>query len=76
MIRPRPRRQVRGEDGRPSPAAARERRRGERRRAGHDVAFDVAAGAERRQQAVVDAGDGLLQVALEDAVELNALPRW
>ena len=46
-----------------------------RRRAGHDVALHVAAGPERGQQAGVDAGDGLLEIRLEDAVELNALPR-
>ena len=44
------------------------------RRAGHDVALDVAARPERGQQAVVDAGDGVLEVVLEDAVELDALP--
>ena len=41
--------------------------------AGHDVAFHVAARPERGQQTAVDARDGRLEVALENAVELNAL---
>ena len=44
-----------------------------RRGAGHDVALHVAAGAEGREQAGVDASDGVLQVRLEDAVELEIL---
>ena len=46
----------------------------QRRRAGHDVAFHVAACAQRGQQGRIDAGDGVFQVALEDAVKLDALP--
>src|SRR5262249_15018039 len=42
--------------------------------ASHDVALHVAAGAQRAEQAGVDAGDRLLQMALEDAVKLDALP--
>ena len=44
-----------------------------RRGAGHDVALHVAAGAERGQQAGVDAGYCGVQIALDDAVKLDAL---
>ena len=40
---------------------------------GHQVADDVAAGAQRREQRLVDAGDRWLELALEDAVILDAL---
>ena len=42
--------------------------------AAHDVALDVAAATEGRQQRFVDRGDRLLDVALEDSVELEVLP--
>src|SRR5262245_59961527 len=45
-----------------------------RRRTRHHVAFDVPASAEWRQQAGVDLGNRLLQMTLEDAVQLDALP--
>ena len=41
---------------------------------GHDVAFDVAAGPQRAEQTAIDVGNGLLEVALENAVQLKALP--
>src|SRR5439155_23301083 len=43
--------------------------------AAHDVPGDVAAYAERRQQNFIDPRDGLLEVALEHAVELEVLAR-
>ena len=42
--------------------------------AAHDVAGDVAARGERGHEAVIDLGDGRLEVALEHAMELEALP--
>src|SRR5437870_6803135 len=45
-----------------------------RRGASHDIALNIAAGAQRAQQAGVDPGDRVLQVALQNTVELNALP--
>ena len=45
----------------------------ERRGAAHDVALHVAAGGDGGEQRLVDAGDGGLEVALEHAVELEAL---
>ena len=47
--------------------------RAHRRR--QDVAVDVAAGAERGAHGLDDAGEDGLQVVLEHAVELVALPR-
>ena len=46
-----------------------------RRRAAHDVALDVAAGGQRRKLHLVDAADRFFQVALQHAVQLQALPR-
>ena len=46
-----------------------------RGRAAHDIALDVAAGGQRRQLHLVDASDGFLEVTLQDAVQLQALPR-
>ncbi len=46
-----------------------------RLRAAHDVALDVAAAAQRREKGVVDGADRFLDVALEDSVELEVLPR-
>ena len=43
--------------------------------AAHHVPLHVAAGGDGREQRVVDAGDGGLEVTLEHAVELEALPR-
>ncbi len=40
----------------------------------HHVAHDVAAGGQRRQQGVVDRRDVGLEILLDHAVELNALP--
>ena len=45
----------------------------QRRGAAHDVALHVAAGGDGGEQRLVDAGDGRLEVALEHAVELEAL---
>ena len=50
-------------------------RRPKRCRWGHHVAFHVTAGAESAQQTSIDAGDGLPQMRLDDAVKLNPLPR-
>ena len=41
----------------------------------HHVPLDIAAGAECRQLRIVDRPDGRLQVGLENAVQLEALPR-
>jgi hypothetical protein len=46
----------------------------DRRRRRHQVAHDVAARAKRRQQGGVDLGDRPLELALEDAMQLDALP--
>ena len=48
---------------------------GERRRAAHHVALHVAAGAERRDERVVQLADRSLQVALHHAVKLVVLSR-
>ncbi len=48
---------------------------GQRRRAAHHVALHVAAGAERRDQRVVQGADGGFQVALHYAVKLVVLSR-
>ena len=48
---------------------------GQRRRAAHHVALHVAAGAERRDQRVVQGADGSFQVALHHAVKLVVLSR-
>src|SRR5438270_196487 len=45
-----------------------------RRRASHDVALHVAAGSQGGEKAAVDLGNGVFQVALEHAMELDALP--
>ena len=45
-----------------------------RRRAAHDVAFLVAAAAQRGEQRVVDGADRPLEVALEHPVQLQVLP--
>eukprot|EP00160_Parvularia_atlantis_P006892 Unigene1606_Nuclearia_a/m.4970 Unigene1606_Nuclearia_a/g.4970 ORF Unigene1606_Nuclearia_a/g.4970 Unigene1606_Nuclearia_a/m.4970 type:complete len:404 (+) Unigene1606_Nuclearia_a:1253-2464(+) len=41
----------------------------------HDVAVDVAAGREGVHQDLVDVADALAELALDDAVELEGLPR-
>ena len=41
----------------------------------HDVALHVAAGGQRRELHFVDAADRLLEVLLQHAVQLQALPR-
>ena len=43
--------------------------------ASHDVAFDIAAGAQRAQQTGVDPRNGFLQIAFQDAMKLNPLAR-
>jgi hypothetical protein len=48
---------------------------GVRRGRRHHVALHVAAGAERRQQTFVDGGNGMFEVGLQHAMQLNALPR-
>ena len=45
----------------------------QRRRAAHHVALDVAAGGDGGEQRLIDAGDGGLELALDHAVELEAL---
>src|SRR5262249_55947970 len=40
---------------------------------GHHVALDITASAQRSQQALVDAGDGGVQIRLQDTVQLDAL---
>src|SRR5262249_41113181 len=47
----------------------------EGRGARHHVALDIAASPERCQQAIVDALDRRMQIALQHAVQLNALAR-
>ena len=46
---------------------------GDRLRAAHDVALDVAAASQCRQQSVIDRSDGFLDVAFDHAVELKVL---
>ncbi len=41
----------------------------------HDVSLHVAARGQRRELHFVDAADGLLEVLLQHAVQLQALPR-
>ncbi len=48
---------------------------GHRLGAAHDVPLDVPAATERGQQRFVDRGDRFLDIALEDAVELEVLAR-
>ena len=50
-------------------------RAGKRLRAAHDVAFHVAAAAQRRQHGFVDGPDRALQVALQHAMQLEVLAR-
>ena len=40
----------------------------------HDVAIDIAAGRDRVDQRLVDGSEGLLEFALDDAVQLEGLP--
>ena len=47
----------------------------QRGRAGHHIAFYVAAGRDRGQQRVIDPRNGRFEVLLDDAVELKPLPR-
>ena len=47
----------------------------QRGRAAHHVALHVAAGAEGRDQRIVQAADRALEIALQHAVELVVLPR-
>ncbi len=42
--------------------------------AAHDVALHVAAGGDGGEQLLVDGGDGRLEIALQHAVKLKALP--
>ena len=42
--------------------------------AAHDVPLDVAAGGDRGEERLVDPGDGGLEITLQHAVELEALP--
>jgi hypothetical protein len=46
----------------------------DRRRGRHQIAYNVTARAKRRQQGGVDLGDCPLEIALEDAMQLDALP--
>ena len=46
----------------------------QRGRAGHQVALHVAARSQRGQQAGVDAGDRLLEIFLQHAMQLDPLP--
>jgi hypothetical protein len=45
------------------------------KRRAHHVAADVSTGGDRAQERVVDAADGRLEVALQDAVKLEGLAR-
>ncbi len=47
----------------------------DRRRHRRDIAHDVAAGGQGRDQRVVDRRDRLLEFGFDDAVELDGLPR-